>query len=729
MVLPRGLHARRRSLPAWRLGVLCLGVLVAACVQNPAAGRGPFPGFSEFQGSKVGQVIWAGEPVLRTDSLDAVTIMHPPLCRIRFLPRSVCLAGLNKYTLDLTELAGDVVRLQLYYRDHGYYGTRVVPSVERMPTGDVAVRLAIAPGELVQVREMAIEGTDSILSADEIRRQLPLRTGGPFRRVDFLASADTIRALLQRRGYAYAQVLKNYSLDTQAEVANVQYLTVPGPVVTVDSIVILGADRLSPRTVRKQISVRQGQILQVPELSTSQRDLHQLSIVNFASVELAPDSLQLDADSTTATVVVRIVEAAKYLLNTAAGYGSIDCLRTGARLTDRNFIGGGRTFELSGSAAKIGVGSPLDFGLANSLCRGLASDPFSKTLTYRLAADVVQPRLLGTRTSLTGNVHAERRAELSLFLRESVGSQLAVSHDLGRGFAMGLGAQVERGLTQSTPAVFCVVFTACTPEEAAPLSDRRWSNALTLSSSLDRTTLVGTAPRGYQVRTGIAWASASFGSDDRYLSALGEVVGYYPLHPGWNLSGRVQAGQFVTGLLGLQEAYIPPERRFYGGGPNTVRGFSANALGPQAYVTNDPQLKSTPTRYPLGGTRMVVTSAELNTPSPFLPTYLRLAAFIDAGQVWASGLGASTTITGSAPQHEPLRITPGAGIRFATPVGPIRVDVGYNAYELARGPLYLTIDDSRGRPTGELLFVEEYRPPPLAFIDRLQFHIAVGQAF
>jgi outer membrane protein insertion porin family len=292
---------------------------------------------------------------------------------------------------------------------------------------------------------------------------------------------------------------------------------------------------------------------------------------------------------------------------------------------------------------------------------------------------------------------------------------------------VGVGAVVERGRTESTAAVFCVVFAACTEDEAAPLSDPRWSNVATLSATLDRTRVVGVDTRGFQARTAVAWAATEFGSDDRYLSALAEVVGYRPLRAGWTLAGRLQAGQFLTGRLGLEEDFIPPERRFYAGGPNTVRGFSPNALGPQAYVTDDPGLNRTPVRYPLGGTRVVVSSLELNTPSPFLPQFLRFAAFVDAGQVWATG--ARRRDPGFFSSRDPLRVTPGAGVRFTTPVGPIRVDMGYNAYDLPSGPRYLALEDSRDRPTGELLFVGDYTPPRPAFLDRLEFHIAVGQAF
>src|SRR5690606_35727244 len=316
-----------------------------------------------------------------------------------------------------------------------------------------------------------------------------------------------------------------------------------------------------------------GELLQRQQLTESQRSLYQLGIVNFAAVEIAPDSLQLDSDSTTATVAVRIVESPKYLTDALVGWGQVDCLRAGVRGLDRNFLGGGRTLELSASAAKIGVGAPLDFGLQGSFfCRRLETDLFSDEVTYRLAADFRQPRLLGTRTQLSTTVHVERQSELLLYLRESVGGQLNVSREAGRGILVGAGLQVEQGSTSASPAIFCVLFAACSDIEQDPLRQKRWTNAATLSGSMDRTATIGTTMRGYRVRTNAAWASPALLSDDRYLSIRGEAAGYLSLNPDWVLAGRLQAGSFVAGAEAVREGHLPPERRFYAGGPNSVRG-------------------------------------------------------------------------------------------------------------------------------------------------------------
>jgi outer membrane protein assembly factor BamA len=96
---------------------------------------------------------------------------------------------------------------------------------------------------------------------------------------------------------------------------------------------------------------------------------------------------------------------------------------------------------------------------------------------------------------------------------------------------------------------------------------------------------------------------------------------------------------------------------------------------------------------------------------------MRLGLFVDVGQVWERG-DEVISIQG-------VRVTPGAGVRFATPLGPVRVDVAYNGYPDERGPLLLQTPDS----------IVQIRPdyPPIgttkSFWQRLVLQFAVGQAF
>jgi outer membrane protein assembly factor BamA len=117
---------------------------------------------------------------------------------------------------------------------------------------------------------------------------------------------------------------------------------------------------------------------------------------------------------------------------------------------------------------------------------------------------------------------------------------------------------------------------------------------------------------------------------------------------------------------------------------------------------------------PTGGTSVAVINAELRFPSPFLRRQLRLAAFVDAGSV----------SNGNLWDARDWRITPGVGLRIITPVGPARVDMAYNPYGPITGTLYVLAQD------GEIVRArDDFKEPDQGFWGKLQFHVAIGQAF
>jgi outer membrane protein assembly factor BamA len=708
----------------FRLALLAIVILLSACASTGPAGGGPLPRFAQYEGSEIRRVEFAGELELREDSLRAVISTRASRCRILFLP--ICLPGTrigrDEQRLELRELARDVLRLQLYYRDHGYYGSRIEPVVEPLEEDRVLVRFAIAPGDQVILDELTVEGAEEVMPPGELIRAMPLAVGEPFRRTGFLASADTVRNALLRRGHAYADVLRNYSLDTIADVAEAHFVALPGPLVYVDTIVFEGNQRITERTLRSQLTFAEGSLLQAVELVRSQRNVYGLEMVSFASIELAPDSLQQDEAQSEATVVVRVVEAPQFLVDASAGFGTIDCIRTGVRWLNRNFIGGGRRLELTGNLSKIGVGEPLNFGLEGGACAEPREEIFSEQLNYRVGANFQQPRLFATQNQLSINLHSERFSELDAYLRESSGAQVGVVRALGEHTIATTVVDIENGRTIASPVVLCVGFETCEEEDLRLAQQRRWSNSLSFVAVRDLTRTRDFITRGYNLRGGVDWASPLLGSDNEYVRLVAEGSAHTGLGDGMVLSAFLRAGRFLQGALRQDDGYIPPERRFYGGGPNSVRGYGRNALGPTAYVVRidgtdadgNPVEPVDTVGTATGGTQTVMGSVELRMRSPILSDALRFAAFVDAGHVSVPGESLGTS---------GIRVTPGVGARFMTPVGPIRIDVGYNPHPPEPGPLYEVDEGSIQR------VLDRYRPADRTFWERFRVHFAVGQAF
>jgi len=120
---------------------------------------------------------------------------------------------------------------------------------------------------------------------------------------------------------------------------------------------------------------------------------------------------------------------------------------------------------------------------------------------------------------------------------------------------------------------------------------------------------------------------------------------------------------------------------------------------------------------PTGGNALFVVNTELRFATPLFPERMRVALFVDAGQVWERG-DQLNTVRG-------LRVTPGAGLRFTTPLGPVRIDAAYNGYAAEPGRLYF--QDQQNNLT---LVQNAYQPPrPATFWRRIIVQFAVGQAF
>ena len=279
---------------------------------------------------------------------------------------------------------------------------------------------------------------------------------------------------------------------------------------------------------------------------------------------------------------------------------------------------------------------------------------------------------------------------------------------------------MENGRTVASPIVLCIGFDTCAEEDLERLQQRRWSNSISLLGVHDRTLAQAFTTRGYSLRGGVDWASPVLYSDNRYLRVFGEGSAYRSVGTGWVLAANVRGGRFLLGSLGGEAGYIPPERRFYAGGPNSVRGYARNAMGPTAYVSHlrpDDLTREDTVGSATGGTQLLVSTLELRGPSPWVGELIRVAAFVDVGHLSDPGTGLGT---------RGFRMTPGAGLRFTTPVGPIRLDVAYNPHAAEPGPLYRA-DEARGLR----LIEDSYQPPsPAAWsLRRFRLHFAVGQAF
>src|SRR5881296_1038823 len=635
--------------------------------------------------------------------------------------------GEKRYFNEL-EFRRDVIRLLLLYRQSGYMNV-VVDTLVRREDRDVYVTFRIYEGDPVRLTKLEITGFDSIGSVADLKRSLPLQVGDPFNRFLFQASADTIVSRLRNHGYPFGDVLRSFDVDVAGLTAQAVLEAVPGPRMRIGEVVITGADQVDSATVRRMLSLKPNDWFRQDQLYRTQRDLYGLGMFRSVNVALA-DTVAPRAGDSTVRVVVRVIEAPRRRIRLGAGYGSIDCFRLQAGWTAYDFIGGARSLDLTGQLSKIGVGVPTNAGFERNVCRFLDGDPTSDTANYNATVTLRQPAFLSPRHTASFAVFAERRSEFKAYTRQAVGANVAVTFNARRDVPVTVGYGYSVGRTTAEAAVYCQRFLLCNESDQAFLANRRPFGAITISGVRARVNSVLDPTAGSAVQVTLVHASRYVLSDTLYEFNRGEleISKYYPLSRRSVLAWRIRGGTILPqrlSLLGQSVKFVPPDQRFYAGGPNSVRGYARNELGPRVYVTDSRQITGTDTTYasnpqasPTGGNTAFTANLELRVPSPIFPDRVRLGLFVDVGQVWERG-DTGTTVSG-------LRVTPGLGLRFITPLGPVRLDAAYNGYPQEPGPLYFLNNTDRSlTATGRT--VHPGLPP--GFRRRVIVQFAVGQAF
>jgi outer membrane protein insertion porin family len=638
--------------------------------------------------------------------------------------------GAKRY-LDELEFRRDVVRLIIYYRQSGYMQVVVDTSVRRT-LHDAYITFRIFEGQPVRVRHLDVTGIAGIVNERPLRRAMPLKVGDPFNRFLMQASADTLAAWLRNRGFPYAQVLRNFDAEAADLAADISFEAVPGPFMRVGDIGVDGLRHLDTTTVLRMLSVHPGETYREDLLYRSQRDLYGSGMFRAATVGMR-DTVPPQNGDTTVDLVVSVTEGPRQRVGLGAGYGTLDCFRAQGGWSSYGFLGDARVLNLSTRVSKIGVGAPLDMGFSKtgSVCFPLKGDSTSDTLNYNVALTLLQPTFLSPSHSASIGVFAERRSEFKTYTRIQIGANAGVTFNARRRVPLGLAYGYSVGRTEATDAAFCSVFNVCDDSTLRSLRDPHPFASLTLTAALRTEDFTLDPTRGGHVGITLLHASRLLGSDRLYEFNRGEidVARYIPFGRygvfAWRLHGGALFPARITVSTGQSALFVPPDQRFYAGGPNSVRGYAANGLGPQVYVLNDTTditvingdtVYNQARRVATGGNSLVLANAEVRVRSPVWPDRVRLAAFVDVGQVYRN--------QNEIFSFQALRITPGAGVRVTTPLGPVRVDVAYNGYDFESGVLKLELNNAL------IDYRQNYRPQRSAsFFQRLTLQFAIGQAF
>jgi outer membrane protein insertion porin family len=689
-----------------------------------------------------------------------------------FVLRPFCLMGagfaIDRAYLNPRVFDQDYIRVQLYYYLRGFREVQVDTVIERVEETRVRITYHVDEGRPILISSLDLVGIDDESERSAMMRALPVSEGEPLnlRRLDIVR--DTLTQRMRNRGYAHADVLRNIDINLEAYEARVEFDVFGGPRSRFGPIEVVGNQQVSEAVVRRMIGLREGEEYSQERIFEGQRSLYNLDIFRHAAIvqdlEHSPDSV--------IPLRVQVNEGNTHRVRLGGGWTSAECFISEGRWVSRNFQGGARRMVVRSRFSNLGARQ-----LEESLCGGAGTGEYGD-VNWAVGTDFTQPWIFSPRNTFTASVYAERQSLQDVFIRQALGLSLSLSRSLGAGTLGSLSYRPQLARLDAAEIFFCTTFLVCDPQEIDILQASNRLSPVGVTYSRDRTDRAFSPRGGYTLVADFEHASQVTASHFDYERAVVEGTVFQSLPGDVVLAGKLRAGwlnprEFRGLTAAVEDSGRPrvahPQKRFYAGGANSIRGYAENQLGPQvvsvdlaellfpvgdrtegvctpeevAALTCDPSALGASRFFsrPTGGSNLLEGSVEFRF--PVLEPLLGGAAFVDFGQVWDTSSDTSVS---------DLRFTPGIGLRYSTPIGPVRVDVAYRPRRSETVPVVTSglraFDPDRDRsgdrivgPDGEP--IDWVRLDELALLGprleleeddgfswrRLQLHFSIGQAF
>ena len=560
----------------------------------------------------------------------------------------------------LTESAD---KLRALYQDRGYENVVITPRVtDREPKLDVLFKIEEGPQTLVD--DVRVTGNDHVSEAQlGAPTGFQLRPKMPFSNRRLSEDRNRILAAYLNRGYLNAEV--NTALKRHPEVplhVDVTYAVTERQMVHISEVAYLGQKQTRLSMIEKTAQIRPEAPMKQGELLAAESRLFALNIFDWSSVSPKKPI----SDQTDEAAVVRVHESRRNEVTYGFGF---DVTHRGASAPAGSVAVPGlppidlQNHEIAPSESTYaGPRGSIEFLRRN--VRGLGETASALVLVSRLDQQIVlsytQPHIRGSKWSSLTSFSGERTTENPLYA-----AQLGTA-----------SFQVERLINpkSNTRVQFRYAFNKTyltdllVPELVLPQDrDVRLS---TISGTLirdSRDNLLD-AHRGTFATLNLGLTPEAFGSSATFAKLFGQYAFYKPSH------GIVFANSVRLGLAkAIAGSFVPTSELFFSGGGTTLRSFPINQAGPQRIVPFCNVLQGEPgcvdVTVPVGGRQLFILNSEMRFPLG-IKKALGGVVFYDGGNVY-SAISLNDFVRNYT--H-----TVGFGLRYATPIGPVRIDVAHN---------------------------------------------------
>lgn len=524
----------------------------------------------------------------------------------------------------------------------------------------VYVTIHIDEGEQYRVGSVQVDG-DMLdkkgFEKEKLESLLKTSPGEVYNRVDV---ADDVQRLVNRyssEGYAFANVIPLPQQDRERKIIDLTFDISKGNRIHLEDIVITGNLATWDKVIRREVSMIEGELFRGGDVERTRRRLERLGYFEEVKITTprgdSPDSLDLAID---------VTEKPTGTFSVGAGFSSVESLVVTANISRANFLGLGYTMSFN---ANLSLGR-------NIVERGFFQGENSQ---QQLSFSIFDPYFLDTRWTASLSVFAVNRTyQVNEFSR---GLNVSFGHYIGR------NDDAQASLRYSLESVGLNSLRDTQQRQyGGQLYRSGTKSSLTASLIWDKRDNRITPTKGFYL-TGSAELAGGFaakgsgdetgklvnllGGDFRFLRLQANWRFFYPIGTPlvvfrWNLSlGYVKS---------LDGTIVPFTERYRSGGINSIRGFQPLSLGPQVrYLVNQDPVHAGRS-IPVGGTASLVNNVEIEFPV-IPPAQVRGVVFFDSGNAFGG-------LYGDEPfNFENIRLSAGFGIRWRSPMGPLRFEWGF----------------------------------------------------
>lgn len=628
-------------------------------------------------------------------------------------------------------LAHDIAAIEELYKSNGFAYVKVTSEVVdnyQDKQGDIDVILHIEEGAQVRIASLDVQGV-TLGSMKEIHNLLSdAGPGQPYSPANIAVDRDTVLNYYYNNGFLKAR-FRTTSTPTKDDPNRVDLAIriEEGPQVFVDRTLLYGLEHTRQKTVESKIETVDGQPVNQSEMLDTQRKLYDLSLFNEVDQAIQnPDGAALYKN-----VLLHVQEAKRYTFTYGLGFeaqtGQVNSGGCNSSCNPNGSFGFSPRVEFDVSRINLG-GTDQSITLKSHYGR----------LQKRGLLAYTNPDLFSHPTlTFTATILYDNTQDVLTFSAERLEGQVAVRQQLTRAtslqyrFAYRRVSVSQLNITPDQVPLLSLPVNVGMPGVAVvrdtrddPLDSKKGTyNTLDLALS---STKFGSRCAGSLI-PGQDQIGPSGCPDPSFSRIFFQNSTYYAFgktNRKWVLARSISLGSETPfGFLGGQ---VPLAERFYAGGSNSHRGFAINQAGPRDSTTG----------FPVGGAGDFLNSVELRTPPiglPLIGNNLSAVMFHEFGNVFdTTGHMLSNIFNFSQPDKTACKTNQtapcnfnyssnaiGSGLRYRTPIGPVRVDFGYNL----NPPLYHRTVADPNDPTGVHTLFET------THTSRFNVFFSIGQTF